>query len=510
MHYARGKTLGGSSARNYLVYHRFVNPCFVSIVTNGTRPTKASLEHWAMQVGDPSFNYENFLPYFQKDIQYTPPKAGLFTNSSVETDPAAFLNNTDDGLLQVSYVNFVDAFDTWVQPALAKSGMHGIDGFNSGNLIGSAYATFTIKPSNAHRSSSESSFLQRAVQNTTLKVYKDSLAQKILFENKTAKAVAVTTNGIDYILRATKEVIVSTGALQSPQILMVSGIGPKEILERHGIPVLKDLPGVGQNLWDQPRFASTFRVNVVTGSALRNDPAAYAAAVKAYRTKATGPLSIAAGGVLGFEKLPAIYRSNLSASTLNALAQFPADWPEIEWLPAGRYLGNQENYQTADPADGYNYASLQTSLLAPLSRGNVSINSSKMQDPPVINPNWLTDPADIEVAIGAFKRQRELWTFLSNITLGEEQLPGRAVRSDAEILSYIQGTVAPIWHAAGTCKMGRPNDTMAVIDSSARVFGTRGLRVVDASSFPFLPPGHPQSTVYALAEKIARQILEGR
>lgn len=510
MHYARGKTLGGSSARNYLVYHRFGTSRFCVIITNWRRPTKASLEHWATQVGDSSFKYENFLPYFKKSIQYTPPKAGIFTNSSVETDPSAFSNNTGDGLLQVSYVNFVDAFDTWVQPALVKSGMHDIDGFNSGNLIGSAYATFTIKPSTAQRSSSESSFLQRAVQNTTLKVYKNSLAQKILFQNKTAKGVAVTTNGTDYVLRATKEVIVSAGALQSPQILMVSGIGPKETLKRHGIPVLKDLPGVGQNLWDQPRFASTFRVNAVTGSTLQNDPVAYAAAVKAYQTEATGPLSIAAGGVLGFEKLPPKYRSSLSASTLDALAQFPADWPEIEWLPSGHYLGNQGNYQTADPADGYNYASLQTSLLAPLSRGNVSINSSRMQDPPTINPNWLTDPADIEVAIAVFKRQRELWTLLSNITLGEERLPGQAVESDSEILSYIRSTVAPIWHAAGTCKMGRANDTMAVIDSSARVFGTQGLRVVDASSFPFLPPGHPQSTVYALAEKVSKQILDGR
>lgn len=510
MHYARGKTLGGSSARNYLLYHRFVTPRCFMIVADGRRPTKASLERWAVQVGDSSFNYENFLPYFKKDIQYTPPKAGLFTNSSVKTDSSAFSNNASDGPLQVSYPNFVDVFGTWVQPALVRGGMRGINGFNSGGLIGSAYATFTIKPSNAQRSSSESSFLQRAVQNTTLKIYKNSLAQNILFQNKTARGVAVSTNGTNYVLRATKEVIVSAGALQSPQLLMVSGIGPKETLEGHGIPVVKDLPGVGQNLWDQPRFASTFRVNVVTGSTLQSNPAAYAAAVKAYQTEATGPLSIAAGGVIGFEKLPSKYRATLSASTLTALAQFPPDWPEIEWLPAGRYLGNQENYQTADPGDGHNYASLQTSLVAPLSRGNVSINSSSMHDPPIINPNWLTHPADIEVAIAVIKRQRELWTLLSNITLGPEQLPGPAVQSDADILNYIRSTVAPIWHAAGTCKMGRRNDTMAVIDSSARVFGTRGLRVVDASSFPFLPPGHPQSTVYALAGKVSKQILDGR
>ena len=135
-----------------------------------------------------------------------------------------------------------------------------------------------------------------------------------------------------------------------------------------------------------------------------------------------------------------------------------------------------------------------------------------MTDAPVINPNWLTDPADVELAIAAFKRQREFWNMLSNydLTIGEEAYPGPAVQTDAEIIQAIREMVTPIWHASATCKMGQSSETMAVIDSSARVYGVSRLRVVDASSFPFLPPGHPQSTIYALAQKIASQILNGQ
>ena len=459
---------------------------------------------------DSAYTFPNLLRFYKSGIHYTAANLTLYKNSTVLQDPSAFAGST--GPLQVSYDNFADPFDTWAQKALEESGMSAIKGFNSGKILGSAYATFTIDPTNAERSSSESSFLQAALRNTTLQVYKQTLAQQILFSsNKTATGVLVSTGGLNYILSAKKEIIVSAGAFQSPQLLMVSGIGPTAILQSLNIPVVKDLPGVGQNLWDQPWFASSFRVNLPTASSLQNDPAAYAAALQAYIRGATGPLSISSGGIFGWEKLPNATRANLSHSTISALSQFPADWPELEWLPASAFLGYQENHQTADPLDGYNYASLGTALITPLSRGNVSINSSSMADPPLINPNWITDLADIEVAIAAFKRQRQVWSVLTkyNITIGEEAFPGTAVQTDSQILEWIRNAVTPIWHASATCEMGRRSDPMAVIDSQARVLGVRGLRVVDASSFPFLPPGHPQSTVYALAQKIANDILVG-
>lgn len=291
---------------------------------------------------------------------------------------------------------------------------------------------------------------------------------------------------------------------------MVSGIGPRTTLEEFKIPVIKELPGVGQNLWDQPFFGSSFRVQVTTNSAGLNDPALTAAAVQQYLTRASGPLSVSGTGVVGFERLPAEIRNGLSESTQRALNDaFPSDWPDLEFLPASGLFRNQSNFQTEDPVDGYNYATIATALVAPLSRGNITITSASMSDPPVINPNWLTHPADAEVAVAAFQRQRAVWKQMNNITIGPEYYPGPSVQSDADILRVVRQSLAPIWHAAATCKMGSPSDKMAVIDTSAKVYGVEKLRVVDASSFPFLPPGHPQATVYALAEKIASEILQG-
>ena len=208
--------------------------------------------------------------------------------------------------------------------------------------------------------------------------------------------------------------------------------------------------------------------------------------------------------------MPEPYRGNLSKRAITALSGFPSDWPELEWLPVSAYLGYQRNRQTEDPRDGYNYATVNPGLLAPLSRGTVGISSPDMADPPILNPNWLTDPTDQEIAVQSFRRSREIWSVLAEqgLTVGDvETLPGLNVTSDRDILTYIQRSLMTIYHAAGTCKMGNFSDIMAVVDSKARVFGIKNLRVVDASSFPFLPPGHPQATVYALAEKIAADIM---
>ena len=392
-----------------------------------------------------------------------------------------------------------------------------LNSLNAGVLNGSAYSTLSIDPRNGYRSSPESSFLQAALQNGTAPmIYKNSLARRILFNGTTATGVLVTTAGpygippLNYTLTARKEVIVSAGAFQSPQILMVSGIGPQATLQRYGIQVIKDLAGVGQNMWDHVLFGANRRVNVLTASASLNSPIVAAKGAAQFRTNGSGPLAAFSAGYPGWEALPQPYRSNLSSAAVAALVTFPSDWPELEWLPISAYLGYQTNRQTEDPRDGYNYATINPGLIAPLSRGNVTISSADMTDPPILNPNWLSDPTDQEVAVQSFKRSREIWSVLAqnNITVGTaEYLPGLNVTSDADILAYIQASLMTIYHAAATCKMGSSNDSMAVIDSQARVYGTQNLRVVDASSFPFLPPGHPQSTVYALAEKIAADIL---
>lgn len=494
MHYARGKTLGGSSARNFLYFHR---------------QTVGSAQKWADDTKDQSYTFANLLPYYEKSVNYTSPTVP-YPNSTNNQDESAF--NARGGPLQVSHGAYNDPFATWILPALQSIGQKAIDGFQSGVLLGSAYVLATLDPTRATRSSSETSFLKDALAHTTLQVYNNTLAHRLLFTNKVAKGVLVNSQqsgNKDYVLSARKEIIVSAGVFQSPQLLMVSGIGPRNTLSGLGIPVIKDLPGVGQNLWDHAFYGTTFRVNVPTASAGLNSKEATAAAVEAYTKSAAGPLSVPGTMVLGWENLPRNLRKPLP-NPLQSLDQtFPTDWPQLEFLPLSGALGNQSNYQLVDPKDGYNYASIGTAVVAPLSRGDVSINSSSMADPPLINPNWLTHPADIQLAIASFKRQRQVWAAMSNLTIGEEQTPGPAVQSDADILDFIRKTLAPVWHAAATCKMGPRSDPLAVVDSSTRVYGVQGLRVVDASSFPFLPPGHPQATVYALAEKIADEILKG-
>ncbi|KAL8917687.1 MAG: hypothetical protein Q9208_007813 [Pyrenodesmia sp. 3 TL-2023] len=361
-------------------------------------------------------------------------------------DPSSF--DPQGGPPHVSFSNYADAFGSWAQKGLTGVGMELQDGLNSGILRGASFSTLTIDPRNGYRSSSESSFLQAAPQNGTAPmIYKNTLATRLLLDsNNTATGVIVTTAGsygipaLSYTLSARKEVIVSAGAFQSPQLLMVSGIGPQDQLRRNNIEVKKDLPGVGQNMWDHVLFGSSRRVKVQTASASANSAAVAARLSEQFRANGSGPLAAFGAGIYGWEDLPQPYRSALSNSSLQEL-----------------------------------------------------------------------DATDQELAVQGFKRAREIWQVLEDagltVDVGEEHFPGFNVTTDSDILNFIQRSLMTINHAAGTCKMGKPDDGMAVVDSRARVYGTRNLRVVDASSFPILPPGHPQSVVYALAEKIAADIL---
>lgn len=473
------------------------------------------MQMWADEVDDSSYTFANLLPFYKKSVEYTSPSIE-YKNSSNEQTSGAF--DPSGGPLQVSFGKYEDPFGTWLQGAYQAAGQVAIKGFQIGQLLGSAYVAFTENPVNGHRSSSQSSFLESAQSPNNLKVYNNTLAQKIIFRGhkNIAQGVVVSSESTSqqaaatYTLTAKREVILSAGAFQSPQLLMVSGIGPCDTLRNLNITVLHHLPGVGQNLQDHPFFGTSFRVDIPTASAALNNATLNAAAIAAYLSAATGPLTNPAIGVFGWEKVPSPNRTAwLSPSTQEALATFPPDWPELEFLPVGTVLGLAGNLATLDPLDGHNYATIATALITIRSRGTVSISSPNMTDPPLINPNWLTDPADANLAVAAFKRQREVWSKLAAITIGEEYFPGPNVQSDAEILASVRKSVTPVWHAAATCKMGRKGDAMAVVDGAMRVYGTRRLRVVDASSFPFLPPGHPQSTVYALAEKIASEILAG-
>lgn len=201
--------------------------------------------------------------------------------------------------------------------------------------------------------------------------------------------------------------------------------------------------------------------------------------------------------MIAFEKIPQPLRANFTAAATAALAQFPRDWPEVEYATG----------TTLSPTGG-SLALIEAALSAPVSRGTVTIAGADISTPPVFNMAWLSDPADADaqVAVAAFKRMRQAWRSIADITLGPELITGPTVQTDADILTYIRNFSIPLYHAGATCAMGKRGDANAVVDSQARVFGVQGLRVVDMSAAPFTPPGHPQATVYMLAEKIAADI----
>ncbi|KAL9087740.1 MAG: hypothetical protein Q9165_006507 [Trypethelium subeluteriae] len=497
--YPQGRTLGGGSTRNFMLYQR---------------GTKGSYEKWADEVGDQSFAWSNFLPFFKKSVKFSPPNPGARPANATPLYSTSDYSPTG-GPLQVSWSNFANPAGSWLSKGLEAIGLQQIPGMVDGNLLGWTWAALTIEPEMQIRSTSESSFLQEALSaNDNLLVYRSTLAKKILFDdNKKAMGVLVEnaglgTGSITYSINATKEVIVSSGTFRSPQILMTSGIGPASTLESQGIEVLADRPGVGQNMWDHVFFGPAYAVNALTHGWLA-DPAFAAQATAEFAENRTGILTNVGGDLLAFEKLPS---SLLSNSTLNALeSTFPADWPHIELLNLDAYTGSLNDF-LRDAPDVNNYTAICAALVSPFSRGNVTIQSNDTAVHPVVNPNWLTDPRDQEVAIAAFRRTRQVLTAnaVKPILNGTESFPGKDVQTDEQILNVIKQSSDTIHHAAGTCRMGRANDTMAVVDSRANVIGVKGVRVVDASAFPFLPPGHPQSTVYALAEKIAVEILNGQ
>lgn len=315
-----------------------------------------------------------------------------------------------------------------------------------------------------------------------------------------------------YKVKARKEVILSAGTFQSPQLLMVSGIGPRATLEEFDIPVVNALEGVGQNMWDHVIFGPSYQVNFPTLDDTLHNPVSLTAALLEYVTEAKGVLSSNVVEFLGWEKLPDKYRQNFTAATREALSWFADDWPEVEHISGNGYIGDFAFPVVQQPLDGKQYATNLGALAAPLSRGNVTLKSANPLVLPAINPNWLTHPGDQEVAIAWYRRMREVWDTpeLRSIRVGtEEAFPGLDKQTDAEILDVIRSSLMTVWHASSTCKMGKKEDNMAVVDNKARVFGVENLRVVDASAFPLLPPGHPQSTIYALAEKIAAEIVAG-
>lgn len=462
------------------------------------RGSVGSYQNWADAVGDQSYTWKNFLPYFQKSVTFTPPNISLrFANSTPNYDSEAAAGG-NKGPLSVTFSHYAQAFGTWATKGFQQIGIPEIRGFLSGKLIGQSVSTFTINATTMQRDSSATSFLAQGLKNPALKVHPLTLAKQILFDaNKKATGVRVDTAGASYILSANKEVILTAGSYGSPHLLMVSGVGPAATLQGLKIPVVADRPAVGQGMQDHVWFDIAYRVNGITLTALANDPAFAAEQAKLYNDQAAGLYTSPGTEVLAWEKIPLSLRRNWSNHTKTALAAYPADWPEVEYLSVSSYLGDMQDFRSPGPLDGFNYASLAAALVAPRSRGNLTITSADISVAPLINANFLIEQSDIDIMVASFKRIRQFYATkaMQRFVIGGEFYPGREVATDKQIEDHIRKDFHTIWHATSTCAMGRANDARTVVDTHAKVVGVKGLRVVDASAFPLLPPGHPMATV---------------
>lgn len=443
IHYARGKCHGGSSARNFMIYQR---------------GTIDSYQAWADAVDDQDYTFENLLPYFKKGVKFYPPEIPpRQANATPSYQASAF--SSSGGPLEVSYANYAQPFSTWMDKGLHAIGLPVAQDFNSGSLLGSQWCADTISPSDATRESSSSSYLEEAQKRSNFNLIDNTLATKILFDSNKKATGVVTNNLLVGTVHANKEVILSAGAFQSPQLLMLSGVGPAATLNKFGIPIVADRPGVGQNMTDHIFAGPTYRVNVETFTRLANDPLYLVAQFASpYSTSHSGPLSNPVCDYLGWEKTP---RSLISSTAASKLSQFPSDWPEIEYLSGAGYVGDFADLFTTQPKDGYQYATILAAIVAPLSRGTVTISSTDASVLPVIDPNWLTDPTDVEVAVAAYKRVRQAFGSAAMAPVladKNEYFPGANVTTDAEILEVIRNTLMTVWHASGTLFPHGAND----------------------------------------------------
>ena len=438
--------------------------------------SSGAFKKWADQIDDQSWTYANIAQYYKKNMNFTPPADTRFLNTTPSYSPA---QTRKGGVLDVTYPAYGNSWTTWTAAALDGIGVKNTDSFLNGALNGSAWHTATVNHTTGFRVSADRAYLRPYLLRPNLAIFNGTLAEKVLFNSgKKATGVQVTTKGKSYTLRAKKEVIVSGGVFQTPQLLQVSGVGPAALLKKYKIPVVADRRGVGQSMKDHLFFGISYRVNVPTfstqavGAELERD-------VERFNKNATGRLTNPGGEYSGFEKVPKALRTNFAPETVEALKAYPQDWPEIEYLSLPSFVGDLAT--TVPPTDGYNYATILTALMTPTSNGSVAIQSAKMADAPLIDPNYLATRADIDVAVAMFKRLREVWAvkkIQQEVVIGEEYFPGKKVgKTDEEIERWVRANMIPVSHATSTCKMGRRDDEDAVVDGQGKVYGVKNCKL---------------------------------
>ncbi|XP_063930036.1 glucose dehydrogenase [FAD, quinone] [Zophobas morio] len=479
----RGKVMGGSSVLNYMIY---------------TRGNHRDFDNWA-KMGNVGWSYKDVLPYYKK-----------VENFSVPDSPHESYHN-QDGYLDVSYVPYKTKIADAIIEASKQLGLKYVD-YNGPTQVGVSRLQVTMR--DGVRASSSRAYLHPIRERPNLHVKKEAMVSKILIDPKTKQALGVEFHkqGTKYVVRATKEVVVSAGAVNSPQLLMLSGIGPRKHLTQMGIPVLSNLK-VGFNLMDHIAVGGlTFLIN--KPYSLNTERMISVDNMRMYLNYHKGPLSIPGGcEVLVFHDL-----KNPTD---------PDGYPDIELLfISGSIVSDpllRKDFGITDdiynavykPIENYDTFMVFPMLMRPKSKGRIMLKNNNYKTKPYIFPNYFAYDEDMATIIGGVRlllniteqpALKVLNTKLHDIPLPQCSKFGYG--SDDYFNCMARHFTFTIYHQSGTCKMGPSSDKRAVVDPRLKVYGIKGLRVADASIMPVIPAAHTNAPTFMIAEKAADMIKE--
>jgi choline dehydrogenase len=455
IYWPRGKTLGGSSSINGLIY---------------IRGQREDYDHWAA-LGNAGWGYDDVLPYFVK---------------SEGNQRGAIPFHGGSGPLKVSDIGakheLIEAFIEGAQQ-IGPSSVPRTDDFNGAQQQGAGY--FQLTTDKGWRVSTAKAYLDPARGRPNLRIETEAFAAGVIMDGTRAVGVRYRQGGAMKEARCNAEVLLSAGSIQSPQLLQLSGIGPRALLEKHGIPVVVDAPDVGENLQDHLQIRLTFECTkpITTNDQLNSWFGQMKIGLQ-WLLFRTGPLAV---GI------------NQGGCFLRALPDEAAT-PDIQFHVATL---------SADMAGGkvhpYSGFTMSVCQLRPESRGHIRIRSTDPFEAPEMQPNYLSTDLDRRTAVAGVKAARAIAASNAMRPYVEREVkPGPGAGSDADLLEFCRNTGATIFHPTGTCRMGV--DPQAVVDPRLRVNGTTGLRVIDCSVMPTLVSGNTNAPAVMLAEKAADMI----
>jgi choline dehydrogenase len=451
----RGKVLGGSSSLNAMCYIRGVPEDY---------------DRWN-DMGAEGWDWQTVLPYFKKSEKQQHGESEM---------------HGADGYLSVSDLRHTNPLSNTFVDAAEQIGLYKVTDFNGLDREGLGF--YQVTQENGQRCSTAKGYLTPALTRSSLTLLTKALVEEIQIIDGVAAGVKLQLDGQSIELTANKEVLLSAGAINSPQILMLSGVGPKEHLAEKGIKVKVDLPGVGQNLQDH--------LDIIVQHHCKNrDSYSISFALIPRYVKNTFNYLFNRQG---------IFTSNVAEAGGFDKTQYAADIPDIQYhfLPAILL----DHGRTT--AFGYGFG-VHVCGLYPKSRGEIRLRSNKPNTPAVIDPHYLEHPDDQKVMIDGVRRARKILAAPSFDKYESWEVgPGPEAQTDEEILAFIRKNSETIYHPIGTCKMGDISDVMTVVDSQLKVKGIKGLRVVDASVMPSLVGGNTNAPTIMIAERCADLIKQ--